>query len=135
MSDDFDSSLHELKFHCSECTERFSSESNLKVHLELRHDFDNSVHEEKELFKCEICYFKCTTKQEMKKHEDLIHDRKNSLNVKDGSNENDKNIPNMVPAVKLYNSSKNESAEHTEVDDQTAVKKFMANKTPFTHLS
>ena len=33
VSDDFDSSLHELKFHCSECTDKFSSESNLKVHL------------------------------------------------------------------------------------------------------
>ena len=26
VSDDFDSSLHELKFSCSECTARFSSE-------------------------------------------------------------------------------------------------------------
>ena len=35
VSDDFDSSLHELKFSCSECTARFSSEFPKSGYLSL----------------------------------------------------------------------------------------------------
>ena len=62
VSDEFDpTSDHELEVQCNECTEIFSSESNLKAHLELNHIEIKTLH-------CHLCPFATTQRFELQLH-------------------------------------------------------------------
>ena len=94
LSDEFDSSsdINELegKFNCTECAETFSAESNLKFHLDLQHDINDSqsilevdenwnveedlntqidaVHEGKKPHECNYCHNGFADEQSLKTH-------------------------------------------------------------------